>query len=273
MFSKVIKSCNISIGTPYIVEENFDVEESGNVLKENTLDYKDSNESEANESESNFEMANVYAKSILEEAEKKAKLIITEAERKAADILDKAEKERIDSKKAFELAKKKGYEEGYNEGYKIGYDESIRIVKNEYEQELKDIRSIKENALMEYKELLEGAEEEVLNLIIDIAKRVINKELTNRETLLGIIKDAFEKCLEEKEATLCLSPDDYDYYSERIGELKQIAGKVINLHLKRDSSLKPGGCVIETSHGSINASVENKIKKIEEAFKAAVGDT
>jgi len=266
LFSKVIKNCNISIGTPFIVKENFDVEKSGSNLKENTINDDYSHES-------GYETANVYAKSIIDEAEKQAKIIITEAERKAADILEKAEKERTNIKKAFELSKKNGYEEGYSEGYKIGYDEGLRNVKDEYEQELNQIRIIRENALVEYKELLEGAEKEVIDLVIDIVKRVINKELTNREILLGIIKDAFDKCLEEKEATLCLSPDDYDYYSERIGDLKQVAGKVINLHLKKDSSLKPGGCVIETSHGSINASVENKIKKIEEAFKAAVGDT
>ena len=229
LFNKVIKSYKISIGTPFVVEETFDTEEAESGIKESLPDYENSYGVE-NDS------VKMYSKNIIKEAERQGELIIKEAEREAADILEKAEKKKAEAKKDAEIAKKKGYDEGYNEGYnegyKKGYDESLKKVEAEYQHEINNIKSIKEKALMEYKELLAGAEADVVNMVIDIVKRVIHKELNNKEILLGIIKDAFNRCSEEKEAALYLSPEDYDYYSERIDELKEVSGKVINLELK-----------------------------------------
>lgn len=265
MFNKVIKSYKISIGTPFLVEETLDMEKNGNNIKED-LSYCDNLYDDEDNS------SNLCSKNGIKEAEKQAELIIKEAERKAVSILEMAEKEKEEAKKDAELAKKKGYEDGYNEGYKKGYDESIKKVKTAYQQEFNIIESIKEKALTEYKELLAGAEADVVNMVIDIVKRIIHKELNNKDILLGIIKEAFDKCSEEKEATLCLSPEDYDYFYERMDELKQISRKVIDLHLKRDASLRTGGCIVETAHGSINTSTETKMKKVEEALKTAVGE-
>lgn len=269
MFNKVIKSYKISIGSPFIVKESDDVRVSVRSFDEETIIQEGTYKC----NEDKFDTSENYIKNLITDAEKQAELIIKDAEKKASAILESAERQKLEITKAVELAKKKGYDEGFSEGYKNGYEESFKKIEVKYEQELNNIMSIKENAIQEYRQLLDGAEADAVNIILDIAKKVIQKELSNKEALLGIIKEAFDKCTEEKEAVLCVSSEDYDYLYQRLDELRQISGKVIKLDLKRDASLKQGSCVIETSHGAVNASVENKMMKIEKAFKAAVGDS
>lgn len=269
LFSKVIKSYKISIGSPFIVNENDEVEETVCSPDEDMLIREGTYECD----EGGHDTDEIYTKNLIIDAEKRAELIIKEAEKKAAAILEIAEKQKVESIKAAELTKQKGYDEGFSAGYKSGYEQGSKKIEAKYEQELNNIISIKENAIQEYRQLLDGVEADAVNIILDIAKKVIQKELNNKESLLGIIREAFDKCSEEKEAVLCVSAEDYDYLSERLDELRQISGKIIKLDLKRDASLKQGSCVIETSHGAVDTSVEKKMIKIEKAFKAAVGDS
>jgi type III secretion protein L len=60
---------------------------------------------------------------------------------------------------------------------------------------------------------------------------------------------------------------DKEILEENKGDLKEIFEQLQFLKIQERDDIQPGGCVIETESGIINASVENQWKALEAAFK------
>jgi len=210
------------------------------------------------ETETNLE---VDPNDIIAEAKEKADLIISEAKLNASRILKEAEeKANRKANEIFENARKAGFEEGYIEG------------KKQYENLIKEAESIRERAKFEYKETLAGIEPDIINLSLEIASKVLTYEInTNKEGILHLVRHAIEKCTNREGITLKVSPDDYDTVCQNIEKLRAMIEDIGNLQVIRDLSLKSGNFFVETLYGCIDAGIETKLKKIEEAFKQVIG--
>lgn len=194
-------------------------------------------------------------------AREEAALIIREAELESArmieDILAEANEKVIEIS---EEARKEGYESGLGEGRK------------QYENLIREAEAIKENAKAEYQEILTGIEQDAVHMILEIAKKVIGEEVRlNKENLLNLVKEAFERCANRDMIILKVSSEDFDYLNENKENLLCLVEGIGELELKKDFSLKSGACVVETSFGNLDAGVQTKLRKIEEAFKEVVG--
>lgn len=194
---------------------------------------------------------------IVEKAKVEADLIIKEALLEARETFSKAVAE-VDELKA------KALEEAKEEGYNTGLDQA----RQEYESLLEEAADIKEQAGVDYKKILDSAEADVVGTILDIARKVISKELECKENVLLLVQEAFEKCSKDHKAVLKLSEQDYDYVNENKEVLMSMLERSENIEIKKDMSLKEGGCVIDTPFGSIDASAYTKLDKIENDFEA-----
>jgi len=194
------------------------------------------------------------------EAEEQAITIIEEAQKQAESILDTAKKEGIDfGARTREESKKKGYQEGRAEG------------KAQYDALTQEAQQIKEQAAAEYQELMSGAEADAVDLVMDIARKVIGKEVEiNRQNVLIMVKDAFDHCSNKDQAILKVSPDDYDYIKANKDVLLSLIDGVGTLEIKKDMSLQIGSCLVETPLGHIDAGITTKLNKIEAAFHKLV---
>ena len=215
---------------------------------------KPEDEIEKEDDKSDYDTMNVE---ILINAKKEAELIIKEAELQAEEFLEKqrAEIEHL-SNQAYQQAR----EEGFNTG--------ALQAQEQYEQLLKEAEDIKQQAAMDYSSILNSLEEDAVNTILNIAKKVISSELhTNKENILLLVKEAFQKCSKDRKAVLRLSSCDYEFVSQNIEKLDQLIERSEPYELKRDTLLKEGGCIIDTPFGSIDASADTKFEKIEKDFK------
>ncbi len=192
---------------------------------------------------------------IISKAKVEADYIIKEALLEAKEIMSKAQAE-------IQELREKTYQEAGEEGYNTG----IAQAKEEYDGLLQEAQEIKEQAGMEYKQVLASLEADAVNTILDIARKVISTELQNKENILLLVKEAFDKCAKDRKAVLKLSEDDYEYVSENKDKLLAMLQRSEDIEIKKDLSLSDGGCVIDTPFGSIDASAETKLKKIEDDF-------
>ncbi len=201
------------------------------------------------------------AEDILAKAREEADLIVKEARLEAIRLLEMAEKEITETRLLAEAeAKNQGYADGLKEG------------RSQYDDLIQEAGFIREHARAEYKEVLEGIESEAVNVILDIAKKVIGAEVgANRESILSIVRQAFERCANKGKALLKVAPEDYEYLMENREKLLSVLEGADEPEIKKDSSLKPGACVVETAYGSIDAGVETKLEKIEEAYRQVIG--
>lgn len=252
MYNKIYKNYQINLGVPFQVNQSLNFQtikrvDAGNKEDDRELYIKPQEDVETREQ-------------ILKSAREEAEMIIKEANYEAERMISEIQNEAIENANAIiEEARQKGFEEGYSE------------VKKQYEDLLQEAEFIKEHARVEYKEVLESIESDAVNVVLDIARKVLGMEIsTNKEVVLGLIKQAFEKCSSKENVVLKVSNEDFDYVCDNKDIILGKIDGIGELDVKKDSSLRAGGCIVETAYGTIDASMETKFKKIEDAFRDVI---
>ncbi|HWR51710.1 MAG TPA: flagellar assembly protein FliH [Bryobacteraceae bacterium] len=104
------------------------------------------------------------------------------------------------------------------------------------------------------------AEEDCVKLAVAVARRVLRRELTiDPEALLGIVKAALARLDGREIERIRLHPDDAALVE---GAIKELPGRA-SLQIVADAALEPGACILETSRGGLDASVETQLREIE----------
>ena len=247
MYNKIFKNNQVNLGTPFQVKIPINFHTIKTVEKPEELE----------------EIAEAVEDpcDLLARAKEEAELILKEAELEAARVIEKAE---------FEASERKAAIEG--EAWQKGYDDGLQAAKGEYEALLQEAESIREQAKTEYNEVLAGIECDAVDMVLEISRKVIGDEIEiNKDSVLSLIKHAFERCGCKEGIILKVSADDYDYIVENREKILAVSEGIGDFETKKDLSLKSGDCIVETSFGTIDAGMRTKLKKIEEAFKQAVG--
>ena len=111
-------------------------------------------------------------------------------------------------------------------------------------------------------------ESQIVSLCLYMAQRLLFKEV--KESSL-YIKDLLSKLLEtiqgDEEMFIRLSPKDYEWVEAN----KESFFKDLHLDpstkIEPDPLIVPGGLIIETEFGIVDATIEQRIAKIEEVIK------
>ena len=151
-----------------------------------------------------------------------------------------------------------------------GYEDGLKEAKNDISQLAVAI----EKFLSAKDEMYDEIAPKILDISMEVAKKIIKQELeTNQDLLIGIIKDALSKLTKnEKQILLKVSPTDRDYVKlniENILAQLQIEAKVT---VQQDMTLSKGSVVVETNNGLVDASVDTGLQIIEQMFKNMQGE-
>lgn len=198
------------------------------------------------------------------ETEKMIEEAAVEAREKVEDA--RIEHERIISD-AYDTAKEifeKAKEEGYNEGYENGLGEG----KKAYDFEIEEALNIKNEALERYKLLLSGAEAEIIDLVISSVEKILNNTVEgDTDYIEGLVKSAIEKCAYTTDLTLRVSEKDYIHAVNIKNKILILVENLDDIIIKKDSSLSPGSCIIDTIAGSVDSSIWSQFEQIKDLFE------
>ena len=182
-------------------------------------------------------------------------------------------------KKGFEIGYKEGLNKGYLEGHKRGYKKGFEkgkkeaeekykklenVLKKDFQEKIQSINTFLKNLEKESKELILNMDKEVLNLALNIAQKLILKEIErDPEILLRLIREALNYIAEGTELNIKVNPEEYKFLKENL--LKHIPPSQ-KIKLIPDESISKGGIFIETSLGVIDATFEKRWKKLLETL-------
>ena len=179
----------------------------------------------------------------------------------------------------FQKGYKEGFEKGYAEGQKRGYKDGFETGKKDVEKKYKELEinlkkdfqekiQLIENFLKklenEAQNLIINMDKEVLNLALEIANKLVLKEIKiDPEVPIRIIKEALNYIAEGTELNIKVNPEEYKFLEENLS--KHIAPSQ-KIKLIPDESISKGGIFIETSLGVIDATFEKRWKKLLETL-------
>lgn len=139
-------------------------------------------------------------------------------------------------------------------------------------QAREDIEALREaiSAFMNAKqEVFEYIAPDILEISIDIAQKIIKKEITqDPQMILDKITEILKTLSkEETKINLKVNPSQVSILKQSIPDILSDAGLDARIIIVPDETVTEGGCVVTTANGIIDATIESQISIIKEALK------
>jgi len=164
---------------------------------------------------------------------------------------------------SIESAKKEAYAKGYSEGIREGAEDERKKLFQAAEalaNAMKELDRLK-------KEILEGNEEKILNLVFSVTEKVIHREVTtSKEIVYDVLKSAIKQVLDKEGMKVRLNPEDYRYILESNTDIIDGFDDIRNMSIVEDNSIRQGGVVIETSSGEVDARLDQQLHEVRKAI-------
>lgn len=111
--------------------------------------------------------------------------------------------------------------------------------------------------------VLRETEDELINLVMLVARKVIIREVAqDRCILAGVVKSALSGLSAREEVTIRLNPDDFALLETGREECLRKELLSERLQLKADSTVSSGFCQIDTEMGTIDAGLNSQLEAI-----------
>jgi flagellar assembly protein FliH len=158
---------------------------------------------------------------------------------------------------------------GYEEGYQLGIEDGIQHAKEQYQIYLQRAADLLEQAYQEKAAIIREADPFVIELTMEIAKKVIQQELkTHPETLLDIIKQTLSSVYETDSISIGVAPEDFSFVQKQREQLLAMNNGQVEIKVFPDYSIQQGGCIIRTSSGSVDARIDVQLSEIKKVLLA-----
>jgi len=263
--SKVIKSFSVNIQNPRVIELS---SSRGGVFEEGILENAGMVQGNGNgDSPQDIERVRDQAGEILRETEEMVKDLLATAREEAEKIIKSANEEARRIVSGGQEKLKQIEEDAFKKGWQTGYDEGIRVAETEYDNKLQEAVTLVDKAHQERKKIIAGSEDEIVQLAVAVARKIIQRELSSDpEIIVGIVKRAIQKATDREELTIRVNPDNLDSTLNSRDDITQSVKGVRKLKVLADPGVAPGGCVVESPNGTVDARVERQLSEIEQAL-------
>lgn len=144
-----------------------------------------------------------------------------------------------------EQAEKAGYEQGFQK-----WAEQIAKLEAEIATVRKDMEKL------------------IFPVALKAAKKIVGREMETSETaMVDIVANSLKAVSTHKKITIYVNKKDLEVLEKHKPTLKNLFENLESFVLRERTGIDPGGCVIETEAGIINARLENQWRTLEKAFE------
>lgn len=174
---------------------------------------------------------------------------LIEASQVLEHIKQDAEKYRLQVAKESEEVKENAAKEGFEEGFKKWSEHLINLEKE-----------------------IDLVHEELKKLIIPVAlkaaKKIVGREIElSEDVIVDIVVANLKAVAQHKKITIYVNKKELDALEHNKSRLRDLFESLESLSIRPRDDVAPGGCIIETEIGIINAGLEHRWHILEKAFE------
>jgi type III secretion protein L len=171
----------------------------------------------------------------------------------AAEVLEKAKEDAIESRKQIEKEAKEKFAAAKAEGFQEGLNQFTEKMAW-FDTELKRLRI--------------ELQKQVLPIALKAARKIVARELElHPEVIVDIVMQVLAPIAQSKQVTIYVAKPDREAMEAAKPRLKQLMEQIESFIILDRADITPGGCIIETEDGILNATVENQWRALETAFE------
>lgn len=160
-------------------------------------------------------------------------------------------------------ADREAFARGYAEGEAAGVAVAARQLDAQHArlaQAIEELAGLRDR-------LTERTERQVVELALAVAGRILHREVSlDRDLLLVMARVALDRLGDVPAATIRLHPDDEAAVRRGRSDWPQGAIEVV-----ADSSVRPGGCVVQSAAGDVDLGVDAQLREVSTALLGALG--
>ena len=207
-------------------------------------------------------------------AQLQAELILNQAREEAQQILDQARETAMREQEEIRAgARDEGYREGYAQGIAKAMDDSVRDREATAARLEKEVQSFLEKASLAREEMLLQSRDELLELCLSIAEKVVRVSLrSSSEVIVRMIQTATERMKRQEWVHIYISGCDTRGSAQISPALTTTLG-ALSQHVKivPMGDEEDGTCIIETPEEIIDASVSTQMSNIRDILHDQLG--
>jgi flagellar assembly protein FliH len=186
-------------------------------------------------------------------AEEDAEGLITAAQEKAAAL-------EADAQTAIKQERKTAEAQGVELGRAAGFEEG----RAEVERLIERTRTALERAQDKRVEILETTEQQIIDLVLLISRKVIKVISENqRNVVISNVVHALRKFKGRGTVIIRVNLVDVKLTTEHTQRFIQLLEGGASIQVQEDSTVAPGGCIIETDFGEIDARISSQLAELE----------
>jgi flagellar assembly protein FliH len=154
--------------------------------------------------------------------------------------------------------------EAEDQGRAAGKEEGFAAGKAEVERLIQRTQVMLERAQDKRGEILTETEQEIIDLVLLISRKVVKVISENQRTVvLQNVVQALRKVKTRGNVTIRVNLADLKLTTEHTRDFIQRVEGVKSIQVVEDSSVDSGGCVIETDFGEVDARISSQLAELE----------
>ena len=210
---------------------------------------------------------------MLIEAQNQAASIINDAKNQSAQLLENSKQDTLKKQEEIELLKTQALEEARQQGFQIGYDEGFQKAREDVHLKVINLEAIADSSFKLKKEIMLSAEQEILQLSIVIAEKVLKQQLEIKpEMIIEIIRAAINELKDKEEIKIIINPALKDQLYNFSEELKTLIKGMKAIKIVEDKTIHANSAIVESPESRIDARLETQIAKITEEIMKTFAD-
>ncbi len=188
-----------------------------------------------------------------------------EAEEEAEAMRRRAESEAEQIVRDAEERGKKSEQEAFDKGLREGREAGIEEGKAELQRVIDRFHVVLAKAIDRRNEIIQESETQVVNLVLSIAKKVIKVISEHQKNVvINNINQSLQKLQQKSEVIVRVNLADLKLVTKHKEDILKMAERVQNITIAEDTTVDPGGCIIETDFGEIDARIASQLREIED---------
>ena len=226
---------------------------------------KKTHDAELKQSAKSFEMNEIEdnCTELLASAREDAEAVLARARRDAETIRDQA----------------------YRQGWDVGRREATERLDAEIRAELtlrhsqeigqltETLRQLVSGLDSQREPLIKTTRDDLLRLAVHIAERIVKKEVrVPGEVAAANLKHAISRSARRTQLVASVSRRDLETLRGLLPEMEELAGPDSVVKLVADPDIMPGGCLVRSHSGEVDATIETQLSEVERALLGETGD-
>lgn len=215
-------------------------------------------EEEKRKAASMRDAAEAYRNQIYAEAEAEKETLLADAAQEVQHLRETAEQE----------AREAGFAAGYEEGRQKGLEEARAGMQKAVDEANAKAARIIALAERDTRDCVQKAESQIVEIAMAVADKVIPQHFIDApQVVLPLVRAALEKVKDQSEIVVRVSADDYEFVLMAKDEFQMLLEGEETLSIAADRTIGPGGCVVESANGNVDARLETRMDILKKAVQ------